>query len=837
MKNKRYVCLHGHFYQPPRENPWLEEVELQQSAAPYHDWNERICAECYGPNSASRILDHDHRIIDIVNNYSRISFNFGPTLLSWMERHAPEVYAAVIEADAQGAERYGGHGTALAQVYNHMIMPLADERDKRTQVLWGLADFRQRFGREPEGMWLSETAADTPTLEALAKEGIRFTILAPNQAKAVRPLNAGNDEKAWEDVTGERVDPTRPYLFRLPSGGEITLFFYDGPISKDIAFGGLLDRGENLAERLAGAFSSDREHDQLVHVATDGETYGHHRRYGDMALAYALYDVERGNGVTVTVYGQYLDLHPPYHEVRIHEASSWSCVHGVERWRSDCGCNSGMHRGWHQRWRKPLREALDLVRDNLAPLYENQAGKLLRDPWEARDRYIDVLLDRSEDNVNAFLAAHAVRELSPAERQEALQLLEMQRMAMLMYTSCGWFFDELSGIETTQVMAYAARAIQLAGLATGAELENAFKRVLAGAESNIPEFGDGADIYERLVKPGRLDLLRVGAHFAIASLFESDIENIRIYCFTQDGESHKYAEAGPLRLSMGRTRIVSGVTGEADRLTYAALYLGGHNAVCGVLPGGEGAMSGPAFAEAERAFRKGLSRGDIPELVRVLDARFPESNFTLRHLFKDEQRKVLSEIMGDVLKDMEAVFGQAVDRNYPLISFLAELRGLMPRAFQVAAEVSLGARIREALAQSPPDTVRIKGLAETVNSWGVPLERSGIGIMASERVTAYMAEVRDVLCDTENLTFVRDLIAAVKGLPVQLNLWQAQNIYFHLATAPARKDAGPGRELCDADQKWREAFAALGEIIGVKVNGPPAGGADAGAPGEGAGDA
>jgi len=568
-------------------------------------------------------------------------------------------------------------------------------------------------------------------------------------------------------------------------------------------------------------------------VATDGETYGHHRRYGDMALAYALYHVEKENGATVTVYGQYLELHPPDHEVRIHEASSWSCVHGVERWKSDCGCNSGMHRGWHQRWRKPLREALDLVRDKLVPLYQSQAGRLLSDPWEARDRYIDVVLDRSEDNVDAFLAAHAVRELSPAERRRALQLLEMQRMAMLMYTSCGWFFDDLSGIETTQIMAYAARAVQLAGPATGVELEKAFKRVLAGAESNVREFGNGAEVYERLVKPGRLDLLRVGAHFAIASLFERDIESIRIYCFTQDSEAHEYAEAGTLRLSMGRTRIVSAVTGEAEGLTYAALYLGGHNAVCGVLPGGEGAMSAPVFAEAEQAFKKALLRGDIPELVRVLDARFPESNFTLRHLFKDEQRKVLSEIMADAVKDMEAAFGQTVDRYYPLISFLAELGGLMPRAFQVSAEVSLGARIREALAQFPPDTERIKALAETVNSWGVSLDRSGIGLMASERITDLMAEVRVALCDIENLIVIRDLIAAVKGLPVQLNLWQAQNIYFHLASAPAGKDAEPDHEPCTHDREWREAFEALGEIIGVKANGLP----DAGTPGKGSGKA
>src|SRR2546423_4325479 len=450
----RFICIHGHFYQPPRENPWLEAVETQDSAHPYHDWNERVAAECYGPNAAARILDARDRIAKIVNNYASISFNFGPTLLSWLEQREPDVYAAIVDADRVSRDRFGGHGSALAQAYNHMILPLANERDKRTQVRWGACDFERRFGRRPEGMWLPETAVDVDSLEALAEEGIALTILEPHQAARWRRI--GDDD--WSEHAGA-IDPTMPYRCTLPSGRTMAIFFYDGPISRAVAFERLLARGENLAHRLLGAFSEGRTHPQLVNIATDGETYGHHHRYGDMALAYALDYINEQKLARVANYGQFLAEHPPERSVELIERTAWSCAHGIERWRSDCGCSTGGDAGWNQQWRTPLRDALDWLRDQVAELFETRGGDVLHDVWAARDDYINVVLDRSDESLRRFLLAHA-RE--GARVETVLEMLEMQRNAMLMYTSCGWFFNDISGIETVQVLHYAARVIQLA---------------------------------------------------------------------------------------------------------------------------------------------------------------------------------------------------------------------------------------------------------------------------------------------------------------------------------------------------------------------------------------
>src|SRR6201998_1032321 len=400
----RYLCIHGHFYQPPRENPFLEAIELQDSAYPYHDWNERVSAECYAPNATSRILDGEQRIVELVNNYARISFNFGPTLLSWIEQKAPKVYEALREADNSSRERCSGHGSALAQAYNHMIMPLANCRDKVTQVKWGLRDFEYRFGRMPEGMWLPETAVDAETLDVLAANGIKFTVLAPRQAKRIRKRGS----RSWQDVSGDRVDPSRAYLAQLPSKRTITVFFYDGPISQGVAFERLLDNGQRFADRLMSGFSDARTWPQLVHIATDGESYGHHHRFGEMALSYALHHIETNKLAQLTNYGEFLKRHPADHFADIVNNSSWSCVHGVERWRSNCGCNSGGHAGWNQEWRAPLRAALDWLRDELPPVFEKEAAALLRDPWAARNDYADVILNRADENVASFLGKHAI---------------------------------------------------------------------------------------------------------------------------------------------------------------------------------------------------------------------------------------------------------------------------------------------------------------------------------------------------------------------------------------------------------------------------------------------
>lgn len=448
---ERFICIHGHFYQPPRENPWLEAIEIQDSAYPYHDWNERVTAECYAPNSASRILDGEDCIIDIVCNYDKISFDFGPTLLSWMETNAPETYQAVLDADMQSIGQRSGHGNAIAQCYNHIIMPLAHSRDKHTQIIWGIKDFEYRFKRFPEGMWLPETAVDIETLDILAESGIKFTILGPHQASKVRQIDADK----WEDVSGGQIDPTRSYLCRLPSNRKISIFFYDGQISRATAFeDNLLSKGEDFATRLLSGFSDLRQWPQILNIAADGETYGHHHKFGDMALAFALNHIEANGLGRLTNYGEYLEKFPPTHEVEIIENTSWSCAHGVERWRSNCGCNARKNAGWNQEWRKPLRDSLDWLKDELSQEYVQKGKDYLKDPWQARDEYIDVMLDRSEEIIENFLKKHAVRDLAAAEKTFVLKLMETQRHAMLMYTSCGWFFDELSGTEAVQVLQY-----------------------------------------------------------------------------------------------------------------------------------------------------------------------------------------------------------------------------------------------------------------------------------------------------------------------------------------------------------------------------------------------
>lgn len=500
----RFVCLHGHFYQPPRENAWLGEIEAQWSAAPYHDWNERVAAECYTPNTAARILGAGDRIVDIVSNYASISFDAGPTLLAWLEKAAPETYRAILEADQAARDRFRGHGSAMAQCYNHLIMPLATSRDKRTQVAWGVRDFESRFGRRPEGMWLPETAVDLESLDIMAEFGVKFTVLAPRQAAAVRDRAAGGE---WREVDGGRIDPRRPYLCRLPSGRTIALFFYDGAIAHDLAFGGLLRSGEDFARRLHDAFSGEAGRPELVHVATDGESYGHHHRFGEMALAYALRHIERNALAEVTVYGEYLERFPPAEEVRILEGTSWSCAHGLGRWQRDCSCSSGAHPGWSQAWRAPLRRAMDWLGERAAGIFETGLRAFAPDPWAVRDDYIRIVRDSSPKNVDAFLKEHAGRRLGPDEKAKALDLLELGRHAMLIFTSDAWFFDDISNIETVQNLQYAARAMELARDAGGLDLEPEFVRMLEPAKSNVRRHKNGAVVYETLVRPAKPDVL------------------------------------------------------------------------------------------------------------------------------------------------------------------------------------------------------------------------------------------------------------------------------------------------------------------------------------------
>lgn len=806
---QRYICIHGHFYQPPRENPWLEAVELQDSAAPYHDWNERITAECYGPNATARILDGG-RIARIVNNYSSISFNFGPTVLAWMKSSIPEIHNAVVQADRLSQKRFSGHGSALAQVYNHMILPLANTRDKHTQVIWGIRDFEFRFGRKPEGMWLAETAADTESLAVLAEHGIKFTVLSPFQASRTREIG----KRGWRDVNGGRIDPTRPYLARLPGGKTINLFFYDAPVSRAIAFEGLLESGERLADRVLSAFSDKRDWEQLVHIATDGESYGHHHRHGEMALAYALHHIESNNLARLTNYGEYLATHPPTREVQIHEKSAWSCSHGVGRWMTNCGCNSGGRADWHQNWREPLRHALDWLRDELAPLFERKGGEFLHDPWAARNDYIQVMLDRSPGNVSRYLAQHAKRTLNDEEIVTVLKLMELQRHAMLMYTSCGWFFDEVSGLETVQVIQYAARAIQLAGEIFSQDFEEGFLQRIEGAKSNIPENCDGRCIYQKFVKPAMVDREKAMAHYAIASLFKTFPEKTRIYSYTYEDEDRHSVEVGKTKLTIGRTKVVSEITWEKDVLCYAILYMGEHNLVGGVCRYG----NPEEFQRMRDDIRAAYESADFPETIRRIDRYCGESSYSLKSLFKDEQRAILDQILGSTREDLENRFRLIVERYEPLMKFLRAVGSPLPKGLQTAADFILNGDIRRQLSSEMIDLDRLRYLVQEGQSRGTEVLDAELSYFIKQRLEQMLQEFAEHPTDVQRVRTLEGATEIVVPLPIGLNLWKVQNSYWEMMQTilpEFRFRAGKGDEEAHA---WMQHFLGLGERLNFAVN-------------------
>ncbi|MFD2999561.1 DUF3536 domain-containing protein [Pontibacter toksunensis] len=805
----RYICIHGHFYQPPRENPWLNEVELQESASPYHDWNERITDECYARNSASRILGEKGKIEDIINNYARISFNFGPTLLEWMQKKEPDTYKAILEADAESRERFSGHGSALAQVYNHIIMPLANERDKQTQVVWGIYDFVLRFGRKPEGMWLAETAADTPTLEVLAEHGIKFTILSPYQAKRYRRIG----DKDWHNAAGANIDPRLPYLCRLPSGNEIVLFFYDAPVSQGIAFERLLNRGEDLANRLVGALDNRREEPQLMHIATDGETYGHHHRFGEMALSFALEHIEKEKLAKITVYGEYLEKFPPEYEAEIIEQTSWSCAHGVERWQSNCGCNTGGNNGWDQEWRGPLRNAFDWLRDELTPLYEQEIKKLGAAPWATRNKYIQVIMDRSEQNVEAFIQRNTTRELSKKEQVRFLKLLEMQYHTLLMYTSCGWFFDEVTGIETVQDIFYAARAIQLAQEVFEQDYEKEFIQMLRQAKSNHTDMGNAAEAYLKTVKPTIIDLLRVGAHYAVSSLFAEHKNEVELYSYQATSLEYDQIEAGRQKLAVGRANIRSMVTWEEEVITFGVLHLGDHQLYGGVRE----FMSLDDYAKLTTELRLAFGRGNVSEVIMLLDKHFQSHNYSFWHLFKDDQKNILDQVLKNSMENVENNFQQLYDNNYPLISAIKTLGMKLPTPLQTTVEYILNTKLQHAFESEDPSTQEIKRLLEEAKRMEVNLNFTAIEFAVSHRLSQLM---KHLLEHPSNLRSMQQLIILLEVLEhskLDADYWQAQNIAFRMQQTIYNKYLQHSERGDKEAAQWIAKFNVLCSNLNLKT--------------------
>jgi alpha-amylase/alpha-mannosidase (GH57 family) len=806
---ERYICIHGHFYQPPRENAWLEGIEMQDSAYPYHDWNEKVTAECYAPNAASRILGSEGYITQIVNNYNKMSFDFGPTLLAWLEEKAPDVYQSILEADRETQQTFAGHGSALAQAYNHMIMPLANRRDKYTQVLWGLRDFEHRFSRKPEGMWLPETAVDLETLDILAELGIKFIILAPHQASRIRQI--GTD--TWQDASNATIDTTIAYDIKLPPNRDLAIFFYNDTIARKVAFEDLLNSGDNFAHSLADSFSEECTWPQLVTIATDGETYGHHHRFGDMALAFALHHIETSGLAQITNYGEYLEKHPPTHEVEIIENTSWSCTHGIERWRSDCGCNAGRNPKWNQAWRTPLRKAMDWLRDTLSPKYEEKARQFLKDPWAARDDYIEVILDRSPENIQRFLDRHRTRELSESEMVTVLKLLELQRHAMLMYTSCGWFFEELSGIETVQVIQYAGRAVQLAQELFGNDIESHFLSSLELAKSNIPVHGDGHRIYGKFVKPAIVDLTEVTAHYAISSLFEEYGEQAEIYCYHFDAKECQTAECGKARLATGKARITSLITRESANMSFGVLHFGDHNVNAGVRE----YQREEAYQVMLQEMTQTFSGADFAEVVRLLDKHFGTSTYSLKSLFHDEQHKVLNSILESALSEIEAAYYQVYEHNYPPMRFLAELGYPIPKSYQSAAEFILNAGLRRALSSDLIELERVSSLLNEVQTWQVELDKEGLSYLLQQSLEKMMV---NLLASPEDVNLLKELLAVTQlshATPFPVDLWRVQNLYHQLLHSTYPEFEAKARQGDKTAKEWLDQFVSLGQLLSIRV--------------------
>ncbi len=763
----RYICIHGHFYQPSRENPWLDAIELQDSAAPYHDWNERITAECYARNAASRILDDAKRIVRIQNNYAQISFNVGPTLMRWLAQHAPDVSTKILDADRQSRDARFGHGNAIAQVYNHMIMPLASARDKVTQVIWGIRDFERRFRRRPEGMWLPETAVDLETLEVLAAHGIAFTILAPHQAKRVLRPRDGH----WIDVSADSLDVTMPYRCPLPGGRSIAVFFYDVPLSRGIAFEKLLNDGAAMAQRMVERLPGVTDHARLLTIATDGESFGHHHTFGEMALSYALHRIETHETVRVTNFGAYLVAHPATVQVEIRENTSWSCAHGIERWRADCGCNTG--KGWHQRWRGPLHEAISWLRIELDTLYEAEARKLFRDPWAARNDAID-LIDHAPGAPEAYFTRHAAERLSPEKRLAGMRLLEMQRQSMLMQSSDGWFFDDISGGETVQILSHAARAIELAA-AFGASLDTPFARRLQAAPGNLPDSPDGAAVYGRVVRPMAVSTERIAAVHAISGLVEAMPQERSLYGWTLTRLEAEQATDGDHTLAVGRLRVRSRILEEEGDAAYAMLHFGGHEVHCAVHLG----WTAEEYGQLRATLLERFGREILSEIIRTIDLAFGSSYFTLKDLMLEDRRRVLGILLEKTLTDLESTYRQLYQDNRALMVYLRDAQVTVPPALVMAAVFVLTRDLEQELSADPrgPLSPQTFEILNELRSWGREAYPHRFEPLLRHRLETALEAGTTLEDRLQRATQVLDLAAAAG---ITINLWEAQNRFYQL---------------------------------------------------------
>ncbi len=811
-KNKVFLTIHGHFYQPPRENPWLEAIEQQDSALPFHDWNERINAECYNPNSVSKIVDSKNKILNVVNNYEYISYNFGPTLLSWMEEFAPLAYERIIKADINSRKMHGGHGNAIAQVYNHMIMPLANERDKQTQVKWGIKDFEYRFGRQPEGMWLAETAVDDDTLRVLVENGIKFTILSPYQAQKIRK----EGEENWQDVSWGNIDPARSYRYYIKSapGKFIDLFFYDGAISKSVAFDELLKDGNKFVSRLKDGISTLRNYPQLINIATDGESYGHHTKFGDMALAYALKLKVKDSGFIVTNYAEYLEKYRSSWEVEIKPVSSWSCFHGVGRWCEDCGCSTGGHPGWNQKWRRPLRDALDYLRDESISIYKKFGKKYFINPEEARNNYISVILDRSDTSVKSFQEEYFIPELDDEQRVLAMKLLEIQRQSMLMYTSCGWFFSEISGIETVQIMKYAARVMQLAHDFVKKDLETHFLEILAEAKSNLPEFGSGKDVFERFVKPSVVTAKQIVSLWAISSLYTDIEDEENVYCYKIKKHSYKRVVKGNTQLVIGHIEVQSLVTLEKANMVFTLLQFSGGDFHCAIKEYSE------SFAETRKELIRTYLVSPLTEIIRAMDSYFGKEYFTLKDIFIEERRKILQTMLKGKLQNFANTYESMYNEGKGSIYQMQTLGLEIPNEFKISAQYVLTKQFNDLFVESKgflsSDILQqASDIIFEAKRIGIEIDKTPTAKIFSKKIAQNVGRLAYAL-DVQQVDATLELLDCIGKLELSIDIGEAQSYFF--TKIVTNIDELIHSMTCAADRDLLVMLFDIGENLNINMD-------------------
>ena len=785
-ENKKYLTIHGHFYQPPRENPWIEEIEIQDSAAPNHDWNEKITWQCYSPNGASRLVDSNNSIIEISNNYRYMSFNFGPTLLSWLEKYAPSAYQRILDADKNSIELYGGHGCAIAQVYNHIIMPLANQNDKITQVIWGLKDFQKRFNRNAEGIWLAETAVDAQTLEVLIDCGVKFTILSPHQAKCINKIGEHN----WQDVSWGTIDPSQAYRYFVEGTDKqkyIDLFFYDGSISKSVAFDNLLQDGKKFSYRLNEGYVESRNHTQLVNIATDGESYGHHTKFGDMALAYVLRVGAKNLGFKITNYAQFLEIFPPNYEVDIKPVSSWSCAHGVGRWMDDCGCSTGAQPHWNQKWRKPLRQAFDYLRDELIKLCSIQGTKYYKDFWEARNNYIDVILDRSEENINKFFDENAKKQLSLQDKVKAIKLMEIQRFAQLMYTSCGWFFADISGIETTQIMKYALRAMELASEFTKTNFEKTFLSILQKAKSNIIEFGNGKDIYNRWVKTSSIGIEKIAAQYAIETSFKTDEENLKddkktqqLYCYKIKKNNHKSYKSLNNILSFGKIEILSDITLEKKEFTFSMIQTQNFEFYCAI----KEFTCLDDFNTERKEIAKVFEKDTIVSTLQAVELYYGSRFYSLKDIPMDRRKTILENLITLNLEKATQTYKDLYDSLLTPISYLNDLGMDIPEGFRVCAKYTLLGNLDKELSElkdytDVEKTEKLMNIKTLCDKFSIKLNNSKANKILSDKLKELIHKLKNET-NIKNSKELLHFFELLEKLKIEVEISNSQNIFYDM---------------------------------------------------------